>query len=74
MCCDEPGVMRARWCVILFAAACHCSQLDDFYAELKWEFHTWGKLGVVGQSVLCVSMGGPSPTVDVFMCLSSLAC
>ena len=19
-------------------------QLDDFYAELKWEFHTWGKL------------------------------
>ena len=18
-------------------------QLDDFYAELKWEFHTWGK-------------------------------
>ena len=21
-----------------------CVQLDDFYAELKWEFQTWGEL------------------------------
>ena len=40
--------------------ACYYSQLDDFYAELKWEFHTWGELcGVYRlQSVLCGTAGG----------------
>ena len=41
-CCQYHSIC-VYMTIYMYSTVCVFMQLEDFYAELKWEFHTWGK-------------------------------